>query len=79
MAQHRKVIISVDTDEPEAVSGIAARLSDIGLQVDDVLEAISTITGTCDETTVSSLQAVPGVVDVATQRTYQLPPPDEPQ
>lgn len=79
MAHQRKVIISVDTDEPEAVSGIAARLGAIGLEVDDILETLSTITGTCDEAAVSSLQAVPGVVGVETQRTYQLPPPDEPQ
>lgn len=75
MAQLHKVIVSVDADEPWVLSDIAAQLTEVGLEVDDVLEAISIITGTIDEEAVSSLETVPGVLDVETQRDYQLPPP----
>lgn len=77
MASQRKVIVSVDTEEPDTLADIAAQLSKHGLDVDAVLDTIATITGTCDESNLGSLTAVPGVLDVETQYSYQLPPPTD--
>lgn len=76
MVQLHRVVVSVDADEPDVVSDIADRLSQAGLDVDYVLDELATITGTCDADTVDSLQSVPGVLEVETERTYQLAPPD---
>ncbi|WP_034271882.1 hypothetical protein [Haloechinothrix halophila] len=77
MAAPRKVIVSVDTEEPETLADIAAQLSQHGLAVESVLDTLATITGTCDESDLGSLTAVPGVLDVEAQYTYQLPPPTD--
>jgi hypothetical protein len=71
-----EVLVSVDTDEPQVISDIAAQLAQVGMDVRDVHDAISVITGTIDEAAVSSLEQVPGVLDVERQRSYRIPPPD---
>ncbi|MGH3432980.1 MAG: hypothetical protein ACRDQB_09115, partial [Thermocrispum sp.] len=71
----RQVLISVDTDEPDQLSDIAARLSAAGLDVAAVHDAISVITGTVDEDAITALQQIPGVLDVERQRSYRIAPP----
>lgn len=77
MAALRKVIVSVDTEEPETLADIAAQLSEHGLDVDAVLDTLATITGTCADSDVPSLTRVPGVLDVETQYRFQLPSPTD--
>ncbi len=77
MAALRKVIVSVDTEEPETLADIAAQLSEHGLDVDAVLDTLATITGTCEDSDVASLTRVPGVLDVETQYRFQLPSPTD--
>lgn len=76
MPVQHEVLVSLDTDEPQVVSDIAAQLAKVGLDVRDVHDTIAVITGVCDDDTVGSLEQVPGVLDVETQRSFQLPPPD---
>lgn len=75
MALQLEVLVSVDAEEPGDISGIAEQLAAAGLDVRDVHDTISVITGVCDESTVGSLSQVPGVLDVEQQRTFRLPPP----
>lgn len=75
MASSRKVIVSVNTEDPTTLADIAAQLKEHGLDIDAVLDTLATITGTCADSDVASLTAVPGVLDVETQYSYQLPPP----
>ncbi|WP_043659409.1 hypothetical protein [Thermocrispum municipale] len=75
MAAQLEVLISVDTDEPDEISDIAARLTAAGLDVSAVHDAISVITGKADENVIGALQRVPGVVEVERQRTVHVAPP----
>lgn len=75
MTQPTRVVVSVDADDPHLLNDIAERLSEAGLDVDNVLAEIATIVGTCDAGTVGDLRSVPGVLDVESQRVHQLPPP----
>lgn len=75
MSLQLEVMVSVDADEPQTIGAIAEQLAAAGLDVHDVHDAISVITGTVDEAAVSSLQEVPGVLDVERQRQVQIPPP----
>lgn len=80
MSQELKVVVSVDATRPEELSEIATNLSDAGLRVDDVLVPLATITGTCEEESMHSLEQVPGVLVIERQQEFQLPPDDtEPQ
>lgn len=75
MAHLQKVVVSVDADEPSVLDAIAHELAAVGLDVDSVLESLSTITGTCDSDKVGSLAGVPGVLDVEPQRMVRIVPP----
>ncbi|MGH3518795.1 MAG: hypothetical protein ACRDQ7_15525 [Haloechinothrix sp.] len=77
MSQQLKVVVSVDAERPEEVTEIAANLSEAGLSVDDVLVPLCTITGTCEQGSMSSLERVPGVLVVERQHEFQLPPGEE--
>lgn len=70
-----KVIVSVDVDDPRVIAEIAAELTDMGLEIDNILESLAVITGTCDSSAISSLEHVPGVLDVEPQRTVRVAPP----
>lgn len=79
MSEELKVVVSVDAQRPEELSEIATNLSRAGLRVDDVLVPLCTITGTCQEESMPSLEQVPGVLVVERQHDYQLPPDEGPQ
>ena len=75
MANSIKINVGV---EPAQASSVAAALRRAGVTVDDVLEDIGTITGSCAEDVVDSLSALPGVLNVERQRTIKLPSPGSP-
>lgn len=77
MSQQHKVVVSVDAAHPDEMTQIAAKLSEAGLQIDDVLVPLYTITGTCEPEAMSTLERVPGVLVVEPQQEFQLPPEDE--
>jgi hypothetical protein len=72
------VIVSVADDRLADMSTVADALRDAGMRVGEVLSAAGVVTGTVDSERLPSLSAVPGVADVESERTIQLPPPDSP-
>jgi len=75
LAELLKINVSVD---PAQASSVAAALRRAGVTVDDVLEDIGVITGSCAEDIADSLSALPGVLSVERQRTVELPSPGSP-
>jgi predicted RNA-binding protein associated with RNAse of E/G family len=53
-----------------------ADLRDAGMDVDDIMDALGMVTGTVAEDAIPALEAVPGVIEVERQRTYQVPAPE---
>ena len=72
MANPIKISVAV---EAARASSVAAALRGAGVTVDEVLEDIGTITGSCPEDVVDSLSALPGVLNVELQGTIELPSP----
>ncbi|MGH3758895.1 hypothetical protein [Actinophytocola sp.] len=72
------VIVSVADDQLADLPAVVDALRDAGLRLGEVLIAAGVVTGTVDSDRISSLSAVPGVVDVERERTVGLPPPDSP-
>lgn len=49
-----------------------------GFGIDNALEAIGVITGSCDEATASRVRRIDGVEDVAPEQRIDIGPPDSP-
>lgn len=72
-----RVMVSIDDDSMTDLPRLVADLRQAGLQVDEVLDALGTVTGSIDRESVESLLAVPGVAHVEWQRDIHLPPDPE--
>jgi hypothetical protein len=66
-------IITISNDQ--SINDIAARLSEEGLTVKEILEEIGCITGSADEVTAERLKRVKGVVDIAPDMQIDVGPP----
>lgn len=71
-----KVVVSVAGDHLGELSAVVNRMRDAGLVVDNVQEALGTVTGSIDGDGIGRLENLPGVAVVERQRGFQLPPPD---
>lgn len=71
-----KVVVSVAEDQLNEMSTVLTGLQQVGLVVDDVQEALGTVTGSIDADAIGRLKTVPGVAAVERQRGFRLPPPD---
>jgi hypothetical protein len=58
---------------------IADQLAKAGLQVQDKLHAVGSITGSAEDKDIPQLRGVPGVADVSQGHTFQLNPPGTPR
>nr|WP_298965499.1 hypothetical protein [uncultured Halomonas sp.] len=67
-------IITISSDQP--IQDMAARLSDEGLSIKDILEEIGCITGSADDVTAERLKHVQGVVDIAPDMQLDIGPPN---
>lgn len=67
-------IITISSDQP--IQDMAARLSDEGLSIKDILEEIGCITGSADDATAERLKHVQGVVDIAPDMQLDIGPPN---
>jgi hypothetical protein len=54
-------------------------LAKAGLQVQDKLYAVGSITGSAQDKDIPQLRGVPGVADVSQGHTFQLNPPGTPR
>jgi hypothetical protein len=61
------------------IHAVAAQLAQAGLQVQDKLEAIGSITGSAQDKDVPQLKGVPGVADISESVPIQLNPPGTPR
>lgn len=66
-------IITISNDQ--SINDIAARLSEEGLTVKEILEEVGCITGSADEVTAERLKRVKGVVDIAPDMQIDVGPP----
>jgi hypothetical protein len=73
-AGRTRVLVSID-DRSEALA-VVERLRAAGLEEDQVMAALGTVTGSIDPARVDALRAVEGVAEVEPAREHQLPPPD---
>ena len=55
---------------------VVRRLREAGLEVDQVLDAAGTVTGSIESSQMPALSQVDGVAAVEASHDYQLPPPD---
>jgi hypothetical protein len=69
----RRVMVSVADKDVADLSQLVEDLRNAGLVVDEVLPAIGTVTGSIAPAAIATLEAVPGVLHVETQRDYHLP------
>jgi hypothetical protein len=61
------------------IHAVAAQLSQAGLQVQDKLDAIGSITGSAQSGDIARLKSVPGVADISESTPIQLNPPGTPR
>ncbi len=73
MTSHRQWIVTAAPGRP--LDEIAKELSDAGLAVEQVLDAIGSITGRGSADLAPSLRAVRGVADVAPGQDLDVGPP----
>jgi hypothetical protein len=61
------------------LDSVADQLAKAGLQVQDKLHAVGSITGSAQDKDIARLRAVPGVADVSPGHSFQLNPPGTPR
>jgi hypothetical protein len=61
------------------LDSVADQLAKAGLQVQDKLHAVGSITGSAQDQDIPRLRSVPGVADVSPGHTFQLNPPGTPR
>jgi len=71
------VTVVVDAAHGPAIDVLAHRLRAEGMQVEQVLRRLGTVTGTVPEDRLPALERLEGVASVERQHRYRLPPPDE--
>jgi hypothetical protein len=67
-------MVSVDDDSLSDLPRLVTDLRQAGLKVDEVLEALGTVTGSISREAADSLTAIPGVAHIEWQRDVTLPP-----
>lgn len=70
------LLISINDDYMERIPEVIQNLQSAGLNVEQSMEQLGIITGSCDQEKVDALSHVKGVSNVEPSREYQLPPPD---
>jgi len=70
------VVVSVADEHLNDLSTVLTAMQQAGLVVNDVQEALGTVTGSIDANAIGRLETVPGVAAVERERGFQLPPPD---
>jgi hypothetical protein len=68
--------IAVDEQYLDQMLEVAQNLQSAGMNVEQLLEKIGIITGSCDSENVEALSQVAGVYHVEISREYKLAPPE---
>ncbi|MGK7873500.1 MAG: ketohydroxyglutarate aldolase [Xenococcaceae cyanobacterium] len=69
--------VSVDDEHMERILEVAQGLQSAGMNVEQVMDKLGVITGSCDSEKVEALSQVKGALYVERQQEYQLAPPEE--
>ena len=70
------LLISVDDDHMDRILEVVQGLQSAGMNVEQLMDKIGIVTGSCDSRKVEALSQVEGVSHVEPSREYQLAPPD---
>lgn len=70
------VSISVDEQHKDRLSDVIENCKELGLNVEQQLDAIGVITGSIDSAKTDALKQVQGVSKVEPSRQFQIAPPD---
>lgn len=68
--------VAVDDNYMNRMSEVVQKLEAAGMKVEQVMETLGIITGSCDSQKVEALSGVEGVTHVERSRSYQIAPPD---
>ena len=67
--------VAVDDNYMNRMSEVVQKLEAAGMKVEQVMETLGIITGSCDSQKVEALSQVEGVTHVSLSREYQIAPP----
>lgn len=76
MAEEKKWVVTTSGETP--LSDVKKKLTEAGFAVDQVLDAIGTITGSAGEDVAERLRSIPGVSDISPDSPIDIGPPDAP-
>jgi len=60
------------------MAGVAKRLREVGMDVEEAMDLLGTVSGSIEPDKIGLVRAVEGVSHVELSRSYRLPPPDSP-
>lgn len=70
------LLISVDDNHMDRIPEVVQNLQSVGLKVEQSMEQLGIVTGSCDSVKLEALSQVEGVSHVELSQEYQLAPPD---
>lgn len=70
------LVVAVDDEHLGRFSEVVKGLEDAGMDVEQRMEGIGTVTGSIDSEKVEQLRGVEGVSHVEQSRQFQIAPPD---
>lgn len=73
---HEKITVTVDDAHVADVDSVADELRAAGMEVSEVLGPVGIILGSVPSEQRAALEALPGVMAVESEQTFQIPPPD---
>jgi hypothetical protein len=76
MVEKKKWVVSTSGERP--LSEVKKKLTEAGFAVEQVLDAIGSITGSAGDSVVKSVRSIPGVADVSPETPIDIGPPDAP-
>jgi hypothetical protein len=68
--------VTIHDDQLPNIDEVADRLRDAGMRIDQVFHPVGVITGSVPSAQRAVIEAVPRVVAVEDETSFQLPPPD---
>ena len=72
-AKRQNLVVTISGERP--IHQVANDLRAAGLEVDQVLESVGSVTGSAHSGTVERLRSVPGVADVSPDHQIDIGPP----
>jgi hypothetical protein len=70
------LLVAVDENHIGQILEVAQNLRSSGMYVEQILDQLGVITGSCDSAKMTDISQVPGVSKIEVEREYQLPPPN---